>query len=152
VLDFRAMKLGGKRDRAAPDSGPLRSRWSIGRPWVAASVIAVLLLVAVFLGIRLAQRERQVERLRTELRGVYAEAESLRTSTLQSQQRVSLLEQQVRQLRAERETILKQLRTPATARPAARAGATSRRAKPRPRPAPTTGDWSFPRDASVYGS
>ena len=110
------MELGGIRDRPVPDGHGPRSRRAIGRSWLAIGVLVVLLLVAVFLGVRLAESEGQAERLRAELRSVYAEAESLRTAAVQSQQRVALLEQQVRQLRSERETILKQLRAPA-ARP-----------------------------------
>jgi hypothetical protein len=107
------MELGGMRDRLLPAGPSPRSRWLIGPPWFAAGALAIVLLAAVFLGVRLAESESRAERLRAELRGVYAEAESLRTSALQSQQRVALLEQQVRQLRTERETILRQLQAPA---------------------------------------
>jgi septal ring factor EnvC (AmiA/AmiB activator) len=102
------------RDRPVPDDNRPRSRRAIGRSWVAVGALAVLLLVTVFLSLRLAESESQAERLRAELRSVYAEAESLRTAAEQSQRRVVLLEQQVRQLRNEREAILKQLRAPAS--------------------------------------
>ena len=52
--------------------------------------------------------------MRAELRSVYAEAESLRAAAVQFQQRVALLEEQVRQLKSGGEAVLKQPRTPAT--------------------------------------
>jgi hypothetical protein len=102
------MELGELRDRPAPEGERPRSRRATGRPWVAVGAFALLLLVAVFLGARLAESESQAERLRAELRSVYAEAESLRAAAVQSQQRVALLEQQVRQLKSGREAILKE--------------------------------------------
>jgi hypothetical protein len=103
------MELGGMRDRPLPDGDPPRSRRTLARLWLTGGALAFLLLVAVVLGVRLAESESHVERLRAELRSVYAEAESLRTAAVRSEQRVLLLEQQVRQLRAERETLLRQL-------------------------------------------
>jgi hypothetical protein len=105
------MELAGMR-RPLPARPPPRSQWRDAGPWFPAAALVLLLLAAVFLGVRLAESEGRAEQLRAELRGVYAEAESLRTLALQSQQRAALLEQQVRQLRAERESVLRQLQTP----------------------------------------
>ena len=86
------------------------------QPAVVRRRLAVLLFVACSWASGSPRARVEVERLGAELRAVYAEAESLRTAAVQSERRSPLLEQQVRQLRSERETILKQLRAPAALR------------------------------------
>jgi septal ring factor EnvC (AmiA/AmiB activator) len=56
--------------------------------------------------VKWAESRTEAARLRAELKQVYTEAESLRTQSTQAQRRVSLLEQQVRALTAERERLL----------------------------------------------
>jgi hypothetical protein len=128
------MELGGMRDRPVPNSDPPRSRGTLARLWLAAGALGVLLFAAVVLGVRLAESESHVERLRAELRGVYAEAESLRTAAVRSEQRVLLLEQQVRQLRAEREALLQQRQLPAATEPARAARPARKRTRERVKP------------------
>jgi hypothetical protein len=127
------MELGGMRDRPAPGGLPLRARLALGWPWAIGGALALLLLLVAMLGVQLVRAEHQVERLRAELRDVYSEAESLRTEAVRAQQRAGLLEQQLGQLRAERETLLLGIRrqaAPPKAAPKPRPGA-----RPRPRPA-----------------
>lgn len=97
------------RDDPVPERAPLRARWMVGRQWLVGGSIAVLALLVVFLGMWVVRSENQIEQLRAELHGIYAEAESLRTGSVQAQQRAVLLDQQVHQLRTERETLLRKL-------------------------------------------
>lgn len=128
------MESGRSRDHLAPEGASRRS-WSLAGPaWVVAGAAAVLLLLVGFLGVQLAGSGKRVEQLRAELRSVYAEAESLRSAAAGSQQRVIVLEQQLRQLRTERETLLKRLRARTEATPPRPPGdkLTDRRSAPRP--------------------
>ena len=95
------------------------------RPWfLIAAALALAVLVAVLWG-KWAESRTETQRLRTELKEVYAEAEMLRSRSAQADQRVTLLEQQVKTLRAEREDALSRLgavqapKGKAAARPAA---------------------------------
>ena len=73
------------------------------RPW--ALIVAALLLVVLVavLWAKWSESRGDVERLRAELKTVYAETESLRTQAAQAQQRVALLEKQVQSIRNERD-------------------------------------------------
>jgi uncharacterized protein YlxW (UPF0749 family) len=73
------------------------------RPW--ALMVAALLLVVLVavLWAKWSESRGDAERLRAELKTVYAEAESLRTQAAQAQQRVALLEKQVQSIRNERD-------------------------------------------------
>lgn len=124
------MELGGSRGFPAPEGAAPRSWWVAGRGWIAAGALAALLVLTGFLGVQLVESERRVEQLRAELRGVYTEAESLRTAGAGSEQRVAVLEQQLRQLRAERETLLKRLQAQPEVKPPAAAGTKPAARKP----------------------
>ena len=73
------------------------------RPW--ALIVAALLLVVLVAALwaKWSESRADVERLRVELKTVYAETESLRTQAAQAQQRVALLEKQVQSIRNERD-------------------------------------------------
>lgn len=99
------------------------------RPWfLIGAALALVVLVAVLWG-KWAESRTEAQRLRVEVKEVYAEAEMLRSKSAQAEQRVTLLEQQVKALRAEREEALSRLAVTqapkakaAAARPAARNG------------------------------
>src|SRR3990172_2617497 len=86
-----------------------------------------------------AESRTETQRLKAELKDVYAEAEMLRSKSTQAEQRVTLLEQQVATLRAEREDALSRLAAgggpegrgaaakPAATKPSARNGTTTKR-------------------------
>src|SRR3989338_6573642 len=79
------------------------------RPWfLIAAALVLAVLVAVLWG-KWAESRTETQRLRAELKDVYAEAEMLRSKSAQADQRVTLLEQQVKTLRAEREDALSRL-------------------------------------------
>ena len=109
------------------------------RPWfLIAAALVLAVLVAVLWG-KWAESRTETQRLRAELKDVYAEAEMLRSKSTQAEQRVTLLEQQVATLRAEREDALSRLAAvqapkgraatakPAATKPSARNGTTTKR-------------------------
>ncbi len=109
------------------------------RPWfLIAAALVLAVLVAVLWG-KWAESRTETQRLRAELKDVYAEAEMLRSKSAQADQRVTLLEQQVKTLRAEREDALSRLppgpaptgkaapAKPAATKPPARNGTTTKR-------------------------
>ncbi|MEK7443744.1 MAG: hypothetical protein AABZ70_02710 [candidate division NC10 bacterium] len=109
------------------------------RPWfLIAAALVLAVLVAVLWG-KWAESRTETQRLRAELKDVYAEAEMLRSKSAQADQRVTLLEQQVKTLRAEREDALSRLAAvqaptgkaaaakPAASKPPARNGTTTKR-------------------------
>jgi len=109
------------------------------RPWfLIAAALVLAVLVAVLWG-KWAESRTETQRLRAELKDVYAEAEMLRSKSAQADQRVTLLEQQVKTLRAEREDALSRLAAvqapkgraatakPAATKPSARNGTTTKR-------------------------
>ncbi|MBI2527502.1 MAG: hypothetical protein HYV93_16140 [Candidatus Rokubacteria bacterium] len=104
------------------------------RPWfLIGAALVLVVLVAVLWG-KWAESRTEAQRLRVELKDVYAEAEMLRSKSTHAEQQVTLLEQQVKALRTEREEVLSRLavtRAPkakaAPVRPAARDGLPPRR-------------------------
>jgi hypothetical protein len=78
----------------------------IRRPWALIGASLLLGILVIALWVKWAESRTEAARLRGELKQVYTEAESLRTQSTQAQRRVSLLEQQVRALTAERERLL----------------------------------------------
>ncbi|HUG37033.1 MAG TPA: hypothetical protein VML54_08805 [Candidatus Limnocylindrales bacterium] len=79
------------------------------RPWyLIASALLLVVLVAVVWG-KWSESRTENQLLRAELKQVYFETEAIRTQANQAQQRIGLLEQQVRSLVAERSEILKRL-------------------------------------------
>ena len=109
------------------------------RPWfLIAAALVLAVLVAVLWG-KWAESRTETQRLKAELKDVYAEAEMLRSKSTQADQRVTLLEQQVKTLRAEREDALSRLAAvqapkgraatakPAATKPSARNGTTTKR-------------------------
>ena len=108
------------------------------RPWfLIAAALVLAVLVAVLWG-KWAESRTETQRLRAELTDVYAEAEMLRSKSAHADQRVTLLEQQVKTLRAEREDALSRLAAvqapkgkaaakPAASKPPARNGTTTKR-------------------------
>ena len=109
------------------------------RPWfLIAAALVLAVLVAVLWG-KWAESRTETQRLRAELKDVYTEAEMLRSKSAQADQRVTLLEQQVKTLRAEREDALSRLAAvqapkgraatakPAATKPSARNGTTTKR-------------------------
>jgi len=131
------------------------------RPWfLIAAALVLAVLVAVLWG-KWAESRTETQRLRAELKDVYAEAEMLRSKSAQADQRVTLLEQQVKTLRAEREDALSRLAAvqapkgkaaaakPAASKPPARNGTTTCTAERSAVPQPAlsrcvTGRW-YPR-------
>ncbi len=68
------------------------------RPWfLIAAALVLAVLVAVLWG-KWAESRTETQRLRAELKDVYTEAEMLRSKSAQAEQRVTLLEQQVKAL------------------------------------------------------
>jgi len=106
------------------------------RPWllVVASLMLVV-LVAVVWG-KWSESRNEADQLRTELKQVYREAETLRTQAVQAEQRVGVLEQQVRSLRAERTELLQRMEAAGVEKPAATPKAPAKRPRPAQRPAP----------------
>ena len=109
------------------------------RPWfLIAAALALAVLVAVLWG-KWAESRTETQRLRAEVKDVYAEAEMLRSKSAQADQHVTVLEQQVKTLRAEREDALSRLAAvqapkgraatakPAATKPSARNGTTTKR-------------------------
>lgn len=98
----------------------IRSR----RPWfLIGAALALAVLVAILWG-KWAESRIETQRLRVELKEVYAEAEMLRSKSAQADQRVALLDQQVKTLRTEREDALSRLaaaQAPRAKAPAAKA-------------------------------
>ena len=88
------------------------------RPW--ALMVAALLLVVLVavLWAKWSESRGDVERLRAELKTVYAEAELLRTQAAQAQERVALLEKQVQSIRNERDESNSRATKPAPKAPA----------------------------------
>ena len=79
------------------------------RPWfLIASALLLVIIVAVVWG-KWNESRTENQLLRAELKQVYFETEAIRTQANQAQQRIGLLEQQVRSLVAERTEILKRL-------------------------------------------
>jgi len=106
------------------------------RPWLL--VVASLMLV-VLVGVvwgKWSESRNEADQLRAELKQVYREAEGLRTQAVQAEQRVDLLEQQVRALRAERTDLLQRMEAAGVEKPAATPKAAAKRPRPVQRPAP----------------
>jgi type VI protein secretion system component VasK len=95
----------GKGDRRADDYRE-HDPPQIRRPWALIGASLLLGILVIALWVKWAESRTEAARLRAELKEVYTEAESLRTQSAQAQRRVSLLEQQVRALTAERERLL----------------------------------------------
>jgi len=96
------------------------------RPWLLmlASLMLVV-LVAVVWG-KWSESRTEADQLRAEVKQVYREAETLRTQAVQAEQRLALLDQQVRALRAERTEWLQRMESAGAEKPVA--------AKPKPAP------------------
>ena len=111
-----------------------RERHRQRRPWylIIASLMLVALVVVVWA--KWSESRNEAQLLRAEVKQVYVEAETLRTQANQAQQRVALLEQQVRALLAERTEILKKLED-AGIEPPPRKAAVKRPVRKRPAPA-----------------
>lgn len=75
------------------------------RPWTLIVAALLLVVLVAVLWAKWSESRADVERLRAELKTVYAEAESLRTQAAQAQQRVALLEKQVQSIRNERDEV-----------------------------------------------
>ncbi len=87
----------------------VRERQRQRRPWYLISASLMLVVLVVVVWAKWSESRTEVQLLRAEVKQVYVEAETLRTQANQAQQRVALLEQQVRGLIAERTEILKKL-------------------------------------------
>ena len=72
------------------------------RPWTLIVASLLLAFLSAVLWTKWSETRARAERLQQEVKQVYGEAESLRTQAAMAQQRVALLEQQVRALTAER--------------------------------------------------
>src|ERR1041384_2990435 len=68
------------------------------RPWFLIAASLLLATLGVVLWSKWSETRTETSELRAEIKQVYVEAESLRTQAAQAQQRVGLLEQQVRAL------------------------------------------------------
>jgi hypothetical protein len=73
------------------------------RPWALIGAALLLVVLAAVLWAKWSESRGEVERLRSELKVVYSEAEALRTLAAQAQQRVTILEKQVQGIRTERD-------------------------------------------------
>lgn len=106
------------------------------RPWLlmVASLMLVV-LVAVVWG-KWSESRIEADQLRAEVKQVYREAEALRTQAVQAEQRVALLDQQVRSLRAERTELLQRMESVGIQKPAPRAKAAAPVKRPVGRGAP----------------
>lgn len=95
------------------------------RPWIFIVLCALLAILAAWTGTQWKLGVDREDRLRTEIRQVYKEAEGLRTQAAQAQQRIAMLEGQVASLTSERESLAqrvaemeKQIKPPKGRRPA----------------------------------
>ena len=79
------------------------------RPWLLLILSPILALLALWAGIQWRSGLEREDRLRAELKQVYVEAETLRLQGSQAQQKVAILERQVRALAGEIEGLEKQL-------------------------------------------
>lgn len=68
------------------------------RPWLLIVAALLLAVLSAVLWAKWADSRIRAERLQAELKQVYGEAEALRTQANRAQQRVSQLEQQLREL------------------------------------------------------
>lgn len=73
------------------------------RPWALIGAALLLVVLVAVLWAKWSESRGEVERLRSELKVVYSEAEALRTLAAQAQQRVTILEKQVQGIRTERD-------------------------------------------------
>lgn len=102
------------------------------RPWyLIAAALLLVVLVAVVWG-KWSESRTENQLLRAELKQVYFETEAIRTQANQAQQRIGLLEQQVRSLVAERSEILKRLQDAGGPPPAKPVRTPPRRRTPAP--------------------
>jgi len=94
------MRLRGSAtsDPAAGDGAPTEPR--VRRPWFLISAALLLAVLVVVLWAKWAETRGEAQRLRAELRQVYQEAETLRMQSAQAQQRLGVLEKELRTLRA----------------------------------------------------
>jgi len=79
------------------------------RPWLLLILSPLLALLALWAGIQWRSGLEREDRLRAELKLVYVEAETLRLQGAQAQQKVTILERQVRKLAGEMEGLEKQI-------------------------------------------
>jgi septal ring factor EnvC (AmiA/AmiB activator) len=80
------------------------------RPWL---LIVLALILAALAGLASVQWKRAVDReekLQTEMKVVYRDAESLRTKAAQAEQRMRVLEQQVAALTSERDSFTQRVK------------------------------------------
>jgi F0F1-type ATP synthase membrane subunit b/b' len=102
------------------------------RPWL---LIAASLLLVVLVGVVWAkwnESKNENAQLRAEVKDVYREAETLRSQAVAAEERVRLLEREVRSLRAEREELLQRLAAASGEPPAPPVKAQAKRARSRP--------------------
>jgi ElaB/YqjD/DUF883 family membrane-anchored ribosome-binding protein len=77
------------------------------RPWFLITASLMLVVLVALVWFKWSESRTEVLHLRAELKSLYAEAEMVRTRADQGQQKLALLEQQVRTLTAERTELLK---------------------------------------------
>jgi hypothetical protein len=108
------------------------------RPWllIAASLMLVA-LVAVVWG-KWNESRVEADHLRAEIKQVYREAEALRTQAVQAEQRLGLLEQQLRSLRAERTDLLQRMEAAGVEKPPPKAKPAEKRARAAKRSPPAS--------------
>ena len=112
--------------------GPVTLAEPPRRPWllIAAALLLVVLVAVVWA--KWNESKNENEQLRAEVKDVYREAETLRSQAVQAEERVRVLEQQVRSLRAEREELLQRLAAAGGEPPAPPVKAQAKRARSRP--------------------
>ena len=100
------------------------------RPWLLLILSPLLALLTLWAGIQWRSGLEREDRLRAELKQVYVEAETLRLQGAQAQQKVTILERQVRELAGEITGLEKQI----SQRSAQQNGSKGRRAVTKPAP------------------
>jgi hypothetical protein len=108
------------------------------RPWFLITASLMLVVLVALVWFKWSESRTEAGHLRAELKSLYAEAEMLRTRADQGQQKLALLEQQVRALTAERTELLKRMEAGAADAPRAKAKAPARPAKDAARKRPAS--------------
>lgn len=117
--------LAGAFDDASIDERPRR-------PWLLIAAALLLVVLVAMVWAKWSESRNETAQLRAEVKEVYRETEALRTQAVQAEQRVGLLEQQLRSLRAERTDLLQRLEAAGVEKPPPRPTASARRLRPRP--------------------
>ena len=123
---------GGDPDLTESLEGPVPLAEPPRRPWLLIAAALLLVVLATVLWAKWNESRNETAQLRAEVKDVYREAEALRSQAVQAEERVRVLEQQIRALRAERGELLQRLESAGGEPPPPPPKAKAKRARPRP--------------------